>query len=51
MALKPGQTTTLKMQFMMHTGMDGMHDFEVHLPSNDAAWGDKTLAVLSNWVP
>ena len=51
MALKPGQTTTLKMQFMMHTGMDGMHDFEVHLPSNDNAWGDKTLSVFSNWNP
>jgi hypothetical protein len=51
MALKPGATTTLTMQFMMHAGMDGMHDFEVHLPSNDSTWGDKTLTVLSNWVP
>jgi hypothetical protein len=49
MALKPGETTTLDMKFMMHEGMDGMHDFRVHLPSNDNAWGDKTLTVLSNW--
>ena len=51
MVLKPGETTTLSMQFMMHGDMGGVHDFRVHLPSNDAAWGDKTLAVLSNWVP
>jgi len=29
--------------------MDGKHDFRVHLTTNDKAWGDKTLAVLSNW--
>jgi hypothetical protein len=51
MVLKPGQTTKLSMQFMMHAGMDGMHDFRVHLPSNDKTWGDRTLTVLSNWVP
>lgn len=51
MVLNPGATTTLAVQFMMHTGMDGMHDFEVHLPSNDASWGDKTLTILSNWIP
>jgi hypothetical protein len=51
MVLKPGASTTISMSFMMHEGMDGMHDFRVHLPTNDTAWGDKTLAVLSNWVP
>ena len=51
MALKPGDSTTLDMKFMMHAGMDGKHDFEVHLPSNDPAWGDKTLSVLSDWGP
>jgi len=50
MVLKPGDTTTQSMTFMMHDGMDGMHDFRVHLPSNDTIWGDKTLAILSNWV-
>jgi hypothetical protein len=49
MALKPGESTNLTMSFMMHAGMDGKHDFRVHLPTNDKAWGDKTLAVLSNW--
>jgi hypothetical protein len=51
MVLNPGTTTTLSMQFMMHGDMGGMHDFQVHLPSNDTTWGDKTLAVLSNWLP
>jgi hypothetical protein len=49
--LKPGQQTTLSMQFMMHEGMDGMHDFRVHIPTNDPNNGDKELVVLSNWVP
>ncbi len=51
MVLQPGQHTTLSMQFMMHTGMDGMHNFRVHLPTNDPAQADQTLTVLSNWVP
>ncbi len=51
MALKPGESTTLEMKFMMHTGMDGMHDFRVHIDNNDPAWDGKTLTVLSNWVP
>lgn len=34
----------------MHAGMGGAHDFRVHLPTNDLDWGDKTLAVLSDWV-
>ena len=51
MALKPGDSTTLTMQFMMHEGMDGPHDFRVHLPSNDPKGADRTLTVLSNWVP
>ncbi len=51
MVLQPGQHTTLSMEFMMHAGMEGMHDFRVHLPTNDPAQPDQTLTVLSNWVP
>lgn len=51
MALKPGETTTLSMQFMMHGAMGGKHNFQVHLPSNDPTKPDMTLTVLSNWVP
>jgi hypothetical protein len=39
------------MQFMMHGDMGGMHDFRVHLSSNDPALPERTLTVLSNWVP
>jgi hypothetical protein len=51
MALNPGESTTLSMEFMMHEGMEGMHDFRVHLPSNDPDQPEHTLKVLSNWVP
>lgn len=51
MALDPGERATLSMQFMMHGDMGGMHNFRVHLPTNDPAQPDQTLTVLSNWVP
>ena len=51
MTLKPGQQTTLSMSFMMHGDMGGLHDFRVHLPTNDPQQPNKTLQVLSNWVP
>jgi hypothetical protein len=50
MVLEPGQQTTLSMRFMMTTAMDGPHDFRVQLATNDPAWGNRTLRVLSNWV-
>ena len=42
MALKPGESTTLHMEFMMHDGMEGKHDFRVHLPNNDPQQPDRT---------
>jgi hypothetical protein len=51
MALKPGDSTAISIRFMMHEGMDGPHDFRVHLPTNDPNQPDRTLTVLSNWVP
>ena len=51
MVLNPGETTTLAMEFMMHGEMGGLHDFRVHLLTNDPTGADKTLAVISNWVP
>lgn len=52
MVLKSGQSTTLESSvFMMHAGMEGPHDFRVHIPSNDPDNPDKTVTVLSNWVP
>lgn len=51
MVLNPGERTTVKMQFMMHGDMGGMHDFRLHLPTNDPANPDMTLTVVSNWIP
>jgi len=51
MVLKPGEKTLLSMRFMMHGDMGGLHNFRVHLPTNDSAEPPQTLTVLSNWVP
>ena len=51
MTLNPGQKTTLSMQFMMHEGMDGKHLFRVHVKTNDPTQRERTLDVISNWVP
>lgn len=51
MVLPPGATTTVHMQFMMHGDMGGLHDFRLHLPTNDPLKPGYTLTVLSNWVP
>ncbi len=39
------------MEFMMHADMGGLHDFRVHIPTNDPSQPDLTVTVLSNWVP
>jgi len=52
MVLKPGESTTItSTAFMMHEGMDGPHDFAVHLKTNNPAQPDKIVSVLSNWNP
>ena len=51
MVLQPGEQTQMSMSFSMHAGMEGPHDFRVHIPSNDPSQPDRTLVVLSNWVP
>jgi hypothetical protein len=52
MVLKPGETTVVESSiFMMHAGMDGPHDFAVRLLTNDPSQPQKTVNVLSNWVP
>jgi hypothetical protein len=49
MVLKPGQTTTLSVPMYMHGDMGGLHDFRVHLATNDPANGMTELQILSNW--
>jgi hypothetical protein len=51
MVINPGEQTFLTMEFMMHGEMGGKHLFRVHLLTNDPVQSDKTLSVLSNWVP
>jgi hypothetical protein len=51
MVLKPGESTTVSLKFVMHAGMGGQHDFRVHLRSNDPRQPEVVLKVLSNWVP
>jgi hypothetical protein len=52
MVLQPGEGTTISSSvFMMHAGMEGRHDFRLHLVTNDPAQPDKEVRILSNWVP
>lgn len=52
MVLKPGETTVVQSSpFMMHQGMDGPHDFRIHLKTNDPVHPDEVVQVLSNWTP
>lgn len=52
MVLNPGESTTLQSAvFMMHPGMDGPHNFAVHLLTNDPKNPDLVVNVLSNWGP
>ena len=50
-ALKPGEESTVSMQFMMHEGMDGPHEFRVHVLTNDPVQGEQQVVVRSNWIP
>jgi hypothetical protein len=52
MALKPGESTVVQSSvFMMHEGMDGSHNFAVHLKTNDPKKPDLVVNILSNWIP
>jgi len=52
MVLKPGESTTLESAvFMMHPGMDGKHDYAVHLKTNDPNSPDLIVHVMSDWGP
>jgi hypothetical protein len=51
MVLKPGESATVtSVEFFMHPGMDGKHNYAVHLITNDPTQPDKVVNVLSNWV-
>jgi hypothetical protein len=46
----PGDEATITVRFTMHQGMEGQHEFRVHLRTNDPAQPDKQLTIRSNWV-
>jgi len=51
MVLKSGESTIVESSvFMMHKGMDGPHNFAVHLKANVSANPDLVVNVLSNWI-
>lgn len=49
-SLSPGEITTIRTRFTMHPGMDGPHEFRVHVRTTDPEQPDKELTILSNWV-
>ena len=50
MNIKPGESAYVQSpDFMMHEGMDGPHDFAVHLKTNDPDNPDMAVHVLSDW--
>jgi hypothetical protein len=50
MVLKPGESTTVSMQYLMHGDMGGPHDFRLHLLTNDPTQPDREIKLISNWV-
>lgn len=51
-SLDPGESTTVRSgQFMMHEGMDGPHNFAVHLKTNDPQQADYVVTLISDWGP
>lgn len=49
--LEPGESAEVRLNFSMHEGMDGPHDFRVKVFSSDRVEPEQEVRVLSNWVP
>jgi hypothetical protein len=50
-ALNPGEETAVELEFMMHEGMAGQHDFRVYVLTNDLQKPEQEVIIRSNWVP
>lgn len=50
MTIQPGESTVISMEYLMHGNMGGMHDFRLHLITNDPTQPEKEIQILSNWV-
>jgi hypothetical protein len=51
MIINPGQQATIRLEFTMHEGMDGPHDFRMQLKTNDPTAPVTELVVITNWIP
>jgi hypothetical protein len=51
MALKPGESTVITLEYLMHGDMGGRHDFRLRLLTNDKTQPEQEVQILSNWVP
>jgi hypothetical protein len=51
MVIKPGESTVISMEYMMHGEMGGKHDFRLQLKTNDPTEPTKEVQIPSNWVP
>jgi len=49
--LAPGEDVTVNMRFSMHEGMDGPHEFRVHVLTTDPDKPEQQVVVRSNWIP
>lgn len=47
--LEPGETTRLVFPLQMHPGMDGPHDFDIHIPVGDGEGEYLTLGVKGDF--
>ena len=50
MAIKPGESTQISMEFFMHDEMGGLHNFDLKLKTNDPVDPIKTVSIISNWI-
>lgn len=48
--LEPGEATMLAFPLQMHAGMDGPHDFDVHVPYGEGPDDYLTLKVVGNFT-
>lgn len=49
MELKPGETAVVSMNYTMHEGMDGQHELQIDLRTNDPEQPEIILTAFSNW--
>ena len=40
----------MSVRFTMHPGMEGQHEFRVHVLTNDPAKPEQQVIIRSNWV-